>query len=52
MLEWLGEEESTRKIEDAIIKVLLEGKNLTPDLGGSFRTEDVVKAISTKLASM
>ncbi|MDI9644052.1 MAG: isocitrate/isopropylmalate dehydrogenase family protein [Candidatus Verstraetearchaeota archaeon] len=49
MLDWLGEEESSRKIEDAVMQVLSERKVLTPDLGGSSGTTEVAEEISRKI---
>jgi len=49
MLDWLGERDAAKKIEDAVIEVLKEAKNLTPDLGGSSGTMDVAVAVSAKL---
>jgi len=51
MLEYLKEFEAAKKIEDAVIKVLSEGKTLTYDLGGSAKTSDVAEAISKKILS-
>lgn len=44
MMEWLGEKEKALRMEAAVAKTL-EGKVLTPDLGGSFRTADVTDAV-------
>jgi 3-isopropylmalate dehydrogenase len=49
MLDWLGERDAAKKIEDAVIEVLKEAKTLTPDLGGSSGTMDVAVAVSAKL---
>lgn len=49
MLEYLQEFESARKLEDAIVEVLREGKKLTPDLGGSSKTIEVTQEIKEKL---
>ena len=49
MLEYLGENEWAERIENAIINVLLEGKVLTPDLGGSSSTREVTNAIIAAL---
>ncbi|MCS7139294.1 MAG: isocitrate/isopropylmalate dehydrogenase family protein [Candidatus Nezhaarchaeota archaeon] len=45
MLEWLGENEAARLLEDAIISVLKDRKNVTPDLGGRARTKDFMEAV-------
>ena len=49
MLDWLGERDAAKNIEDAVIEVLKEAKTLTPDLGGSSGTMDVAVAVSAKL---
>ena len=49
MMEWLGERETARRMEEAVQKSL-EAKVLTPDLGGSFRTEDVTRAVKKYLS--
>ncbi|MBT8171810.1 isocitrate/isopropylmalate dehydrogenase family protein, partial [Candidatus Bathyarchaeota archaeon] len=45
MLEYLGENSWAKRIENAIITILNEGKILTPDLGGSSSTTEVTDAI-------
>jgi 3-isopropylmalate dehydrogenase len=49
MLDWLGEKKASSRIEDAIREVLRRGNPLTPDLGGSARTNDVTKAVIESL---
>lgn len=49
MLEHLGQEACGKKIRDAVDKVLLEGKVLTPDLHGSSKTEEYRDAIIAAL---
>ena len=49
MLNWLGEYEAAQSIEDAVIQVLIDGKVLTPDLGGNSKTSDIADAVSAKL---
>ena len=49
MLGWLGENKSAKMIEDAVLKVLVEGKTLTPDLGGSASTKEIAAAIASKI---
>ena len=49
MMDWLGERETARRMEEAVQKCL-EAKVLTPDLGGSFRTEDVTRAVKKYLS--
>ena len=50
MLDWLGEREAAKSIEDAVIEVLKEAKTLTPDLRGSASTMEVAAAVSGKLS--
>lgn len=45
MLEFLGEERAAQMVMEGIISTIMEGKVLTPDLGGSARTVDVGEAI-------
>jgi tartrate dehydrogenase/decarboxylase/D-malate dehydrogenase len=49
MLDHLGHGEAAQMIVAAIERVLKEGKRLTPDLGGTARTEDLGKAIAAEL---
>ncbi|ACO87228.1 isocitrate/isopropylmalate dehydrogenase family protein [Clostridium botulinum] len=49
MLNYIGENEKAKKIENAIEKVFVEGKYLTEDLGGSSTTEEFTKAIIENL---
>jgi len=49
MLDWLGEENGARAIEDAVMNVLTEGRTLTPDLGGMARTKEVAETIMKQL---
>jgi tartrate dehydrogenase/decarboxylase / D-malate dehydrogenase len=41
MLEHLGEAEAARKVEESVAKVLASGSTLTPDLGGTAKTDEV-----------
>jgi 3-isopropylmalate dehydrogenase len=57
MFEWLGIKYSddsciraAKAINDAVYKVLSEGKVLTPDLGGSAKTYELANAIASKIA--
>jgi tartrate dehydrogenase/decarboxylase/D-malate dehydrogenase len=45
MLEFLGEAEAGRLVEQAVIAVLTDGRVLTPDLGGGATTEAVADAV-------
>lgn len=49
MLEWLGENEAAKLIEDAVLKVLEEGKTLTPDLKGKATTVEFAEAVAKAL---
>ena len=48
MLEYLEENEEARKLENALITVLSEGKIVTPDLGGSATTMEMAAEIKAK----
>ena len=48
MLEYLEENEEARKLENALITVLSEGKIVTPDLGGSATTMEMAAEIQAK----
>jgi 3-isopropylmalate dehydrogenase len=45
MLNWLGEKKAAKALEASVVKVLKEGKALTPDLKGTAKTTDVAKAV-------
>ena len=45
MLDYLGENKWTERVEKAVVTVLKEGKYLTPDLGGNSITHEVTDAI-------
>ena len=49
MLDYLGESESARKIEEIIVEVIEEGKVVTPDLGGKASTQEMAEYIASKL---
>jgi 3-isopropylmalate dehydrogenase len=49
MLEWLGELEKAKALEDAIAGVILEGKVRTYDMGGESSTLDVANAVAERL---
>lgn len=49
MLDWLGEQDNAKAVEDAVLKVLIEDRIFTPDLGGSALTDEVANAISRRL---
>ena len=52
MLDYLGERKAAIKIENAVIKVLNEGKVRTKDLGGSSTTSEISEEISKKIRSL
>ena len=45
MLDWLKEEKAADMIEEAVLKVLKEGKVRTPDLGGKSKTTEFADAV-------
>ena len=49
MLDYLGEKPAAKKIENAVLSVLNEGKVRTADLGGSSTTSDMSNAIAEKV---
>ncbi len=49
MLDYLNESEAARKLEDALVEVLREGKTVTRDLGGSSSTMEMAGAVRKKL---
>ena len=51
MLEHLGEKEAARRVRDAVLGVLEEGKTLTRDLGGTAGTTEIAEAIAGKVAA-
>jgi len=52
MLDYLGEKEAAAKIENAVMKVLNEGKVRTKDLGGSSTTSEMSDAIASKVKAL
>ena len=48
MLDWLGEAEKARAVEDAVAEVVREGKVRTYDMGGSAGTTDLARAIADR----
>ncbi len=51
MLDYLGEEELSERLENAIARVIEEGKVRTYDLGGISSTLDVAKEVAEKVIS-
>ncbi len=49
MLKHLNEGEAAHRVEHAVNKVLLEGKNVTGDLGGTATTTAITEAIIAAL---
>lgn len=49
MLDYLEENEAARKIENALVDVLAEGKVVTPDMGGNASTMEMAAEIRSKL---
>jgi isopropylmalate/isohomocitrate dehydrogenase-like protein len=52
MMDYLGEKEAAAKIENAVMKVLNEGKVRTKDLGGSSTTSAMSDAIASKVRAL
>ncbi len=50
MLEWLGQNEKAKRIEDAVAAVIEEGRVRTYDMGGSSKTLEMAEAIAEKTA--
>jgi len=50
MLDYLGEDELAQRLENAIAKVIEEGKVRTYDLGGTASTLDVAREVARKLS--
>jgi len=46
MLDWLGESDAAKRIEDAVVHVLNEAKKVTFDLGGNAKTSEMAEAIA------
>jgi len=46
MLDWLKETDMSTRLEDAIARVINEGKVRTYDMGGNASTLDVAKAVA------
>ena len=52
MLDYLGEKEAGKKIEQAVTDVLAEGKVRTKDLGGTSTTTEMADAIAAKVRAL
>ncbi len=49
MLDWLGEHEKAKRLENAISEVIAEGKVKTYDMGGNSSTLDVARAVAERI---
>lgn len=49
MLDYIGKEDVSKKINNAILKTLKDGKKLTKDLGGNSTTVELTEAIISNL---
>jgi isocitrate/isopropylmalate dehydrogenase len=49
MLEWLGEPDRSRVLEQAVRQVIHEGKVRTYDIGGSASTVEMARAVAEKI---
>jgi len=49
MLRHLGERKAAHRVREAVEAVLLEGKAVTPDLGGSATTDEMASAIAARI---
>lgn len=49
MLDYLGESEHARHIEEVLINVIQEGVHVTPDLGGEYSTKEMAEYIAEQL---
>ena len=51
MLDWLGEKDMAKRVEDAVAAVVREGKVRTYDMGGSATTRQMAEAIAHSLGA-
>ncbi len=49
MLDHIGEREAANKIERALAELIREGRDVTPDLGGSAGTEEMAFALAARI---
>ena len=49
LVKRLGERDASNRIYNAVVKVLAEGKHVTPDLGGTATTDEMTKSIIDNL---
>lgn len=52
MLDYLGEKEAAKKLNQALAAVIREGKNVTYDLGGTAGTKEMGQAIVEKFSTL
>ena len=52
MLKYTDQKETAKKVENALLKTIEQGKFLTPDIGGNSTTEKYTKAIIANLQSV
>ncbi|MCE5214022.1 MAG: NAD-dependent isocitrate dehydrogenase, partial [Methanobacterium sp.] len=52
MLDYLEENENARKLENALVEVLSEGKIVTADLGGTSSTMEMAREVRRKLETI
>jgi 3-isopropylmalate dehydrogenase len=50
MLDWLGETEKARRLEEAVAAVIGEGRVRTYDMGGGRTTLDMAQAVAAHLS--
>ena len=50
MLDFFGREDWGRKVLNAIESVMVEGRFLTPDMGGTASSQEVGDAVAEQLA--
>ncbi len=51
-LNWIGEKDASRTVENAVINLLKKGEKLTVDLGGNSSTQEVSESIAKEIASI
>ncbi len=49
MLEWLGEHDKAKAIENAVAQVIAEGKVRTYDMGGNNSTIEMAEAVAARI---
>lgn len=52
MLDYMGEKEAARKVEQALAAQIKEGKDLTADLGGTTGTREMGSALAERVAGI